>query len=103
MWSLKEESERCVPADSFNLAGDEEVFREMAVTIKELSEDDKIRLQCEARFFYECDMASTRAEGFDEGVKQEKMRSEERIKQEKLRNEKKIKELEAEIARLRKA
>lgn len=62
------------------LAGDEEVFQEMVVTIKELSEEEKIRLQCEARFFYECDMASTRVEGFNEGVEQERQRSEEKIR-----------------------
>lgn len=73
------------------LVGNEEVFQEMAVIIKELNEDEKIRLQCEARFFYECDLASTRAEGFEEGVRQEKMRS-----------EKIIKELQEQIKQLKK-
>ena len=35
------------------LAGDEEVFKKMAVIIEELSEDEKIRQQCQAREDYE--------------------------------------------------
>ena len=39
----------------------------MAELVKVLNNDKKIREQCEARFFYECDMASMRAEGRAEG------------------------------------
>ena len=36
------------------LAIGEEVFNKMVAKIKELSEDEKVRLQCQARFDYEC-------------------------------------------------
>lgn len=43
------------------LAGKSEEIKEAVVTLKELSEEDKIRLQCEARERYEHDMASIRS------------------------------------------
>lgn len=42
----------------------------MAELIKMLNNDKKIRQQCEARFFYECDMASMRADGKKEGLEE---------------------------------
>lgn len=61
-----------IQADSTEMldycAGEKEVFKEMAELIKMLNNDKKIRQQCEARFFYECDMASMRAEGKKEGL-----------------------------------
>lgn len=78
----------------------------MTVKIRELSDEEKIRQQCEARFFYECDLASTRAEGVREGIQEgirqgrelEKRRSEKEIRELKRKNQ----ELEAELARLKK-
>lgn len=53
------------------LSGSEEAFMEMVHTIKQLSEDEKIRMQCEARERYERDRISelkcARREGFAEG------------------------------------
>lgn len=49
------------------IAEERQVFKEVAELIKVLNNDKKIREQCEARFFYECDMASMRAEGREEG------------------------------------
>lgn len=42
----------------------------MTAMIKRLNNDEKIRQQCEARFFYEFDKASFRAEGREEGRKE---------------------------------
>lgn len=82
------------------LAGDEEVFQKMAVTMKELSEDDKIRMQCEARFFYECDMASTRREGYDEGYEHGIQQGKERILEQSLQIKKKDAEITEKDAKL---
>ena len=49
------------------IAEERQVFKEVAELVKVLNNDKKIREQCEARFFYECDMASMRAEGRAEG------------------------------------
>ena len=49
------------------IAEERQVFGEVAELVKVLNNDKKIREQCEARFFYECDMASMRAEGRAEG------------------------------------
>ena len=49
------------------IAEGRQVFEEVAELVKVLNNDKKIREQCEARFFYECDMASMRAEGRTEG------------------------------------
>ena len=49
------------------IAEGRQVFEEVAELVKVLNNDKKIREQCEARFFYECDMASMRAEGRAEG------------------------------------
>ena len=49
------------------IAEGRQVFEEVAELVKVLNNDKKIREQCEARFFYECDMASIRAEGRAEG------------------------------------
>ena len=42
-------------------------FEDTIVTLKELSADEKIKLQCEARERYEWDMASAIAKGKREG------------------------------------
>lgn len=49
------------------IAEERQVFKDVAELVKVLNNDKKIREQCEARFFYECDMASMRAEGRAEG------------------------------------
>ena len=49
------------------IAEGRQVFEEVAELVKVLNNDKKIREQCEACFFYECDMASMRAEGRAEG------------------------------------
>ncbi len=54
------------------LAGKEEVFKEMAEMVQMLNNDRKIRQQCNARFFYEHDMASMRGEGKREGRQEER-------------------------------
>ncbi|MDO5418205.1 MAG: PD-(D/E)XK nuclease family transposase, partial [Lachnospiraceae bacterium] len=54
------------------VAKESETMAKAVVTLKDLSEDDKIKLQCEARYRYEHDMASVRElgrkEGRDEGL-----------------------------------
>lgn len=95
---------RIINADSLEelekLTEEEEVYRKMTVKIRELSDEEKIRQQCDARFFYECDLASTRAEGVQEGIligeERAMKRSEEEIKALKKRNQ----ELEEALARL---
>lgn len=47
-----------------------EELKNMVVTIKQLSEDEKIRQQCEARFWYDCDMVSQYASGVENGIQQ---------------------------------
>ena len=60
------------------LAGKEEVFENMVLTLKKLSEDEKIRMQCEAREDYErCLLSEYSAgkhevieEGIEKGIEQ---------------------------------
>ena len=49
------------------VAKESETMAKAVVTLKDLSEDDKIKLQCEARYRYEHDMASMRELGRKEG------------------------------------
>ena len=56
------------------LAGKEEVFENMVLTLKKLSEDEKIRMQCEAREDYErcllSEYSAGKREGIEEGIEQ---------------------------------
>ena len=52
------------------LAGKEEVFENMVVTMKKLSEDEKIRMQCEAREDYERCLLSEYSAGKHEGIEE---------------------------------
>ena len=48
----------------------EEVFENMVVTMKKLSEDEKIRMQCEAREDYERSLLTEYNAGKSEGIEQ---------------------------------
>lgn len=52
------------------LAKKDEAIKETVFTLMELSEDDKIKLQCEARERYDRDMASYRTYCREEGMKE---------------------------------
>ena len=52
------------------LASGEEVFENMIVTMKKLSEDEKIRMQCEAREDYERSLLTEYNAGKSEGIEQ---------------------------------
>ena len=52
------------------LASGEEVFENMVVTMKKLSEDEKIRMQCEAREDYERSLLAEYNAGKSEGIQQ---------------------------------
>ena len=52
------------------LASGEEVFENMVVTMKKLSEDEKIRMQCEAREDYERSLLTEYNAGKSEGIEQ---------------------------------
>ena len=52
------------------LASGEEVFENMVVTMKKLSEDAKIRMQCEAREDYERSLLTEYNAGKSEGIEQ---------------------------------
>ena len=52
------------------LARGEEVFENMVVTMKKLSEDEKIRMQCEAREDYERSLLTEYNAGKSEGIEQ---------------------------------
>ena len=52
------------------LAGKEEVFENMVLTLKKLSEDEKIRMQCEAREDYERCLFSEYSAGKREGIEE---------------------------------
>ena len=54
------------------LAGDEEVMKSMVSHIKELSEDERIRLQCQAREDYERRLLGAYRRGTREGIQQGK-------------------------------
>lgn len=52
------------------IAKNNESMKSFAFSLKELSEDEKIQMQCEARERYEHDKASFIQQGFDNGVKE---------------------------------
>ena len=82
------------------LANGEEVFENMVVTMKQLSEDEKIRMQCEAREDYERCLLMEYNAGKREGIEIERKNTEkERQNTEKERR--RADELEAEVKRLR--
>ena len=49
------------------LAGEQEVFKEMVLTLRQLSEEEKIKQQMEARADYDSRMATARGAGYREG------------------------------------
>ena len=86
------------------LASGEEVFENMVVTMKKLSEDEKIRMQCEAREDYErcliTEYNAGKQDGIEQGIELERKNTE----KERLRADaatKKAAELEDEVERLR--
>lgn len=50
------------------LAGEQEVFKNMVLELRKLSEDEKIKQQMEARADYESRMATARGAGYREGL-----------------------------------
>ena len=60
-------------AELESLVGNEEVFKEMIVTIKSLSEDERIRQQCAMREKGERDRISQYNYGYKAGIAQEKI------------------------------
>ena len=81
------------------LARGEEVFENMVVTMKKLSEDEKIRMQCEAREDYERCLLTEYNAGKREGIELER----ENTEKERQRADDAVKraaELEAEVKRL---
>ena len=89
------------------LARGEEVFENMVVTMKKLSEDEKIRMQCEAREDYERCLITEYNAGKQDGIELERKNTEkERLNTEKERQRadaatKKAAELEDEVKKLR--
>ena len=93
------------------LANGEEVFENMVVTMKKLSEDEKIRMQCEAREDYErcliTEYNAGKQDGIEQGIEIERKNTEkERLNTEKERQRadaatKKAAELEDEVEKLR--
>ena len=68
------------------LANGEEVFENMVVTMKQLSEDEKIRMQCEAREDYERCLITEYNAGKQDGIELERKKTEkERLNTEKER------------------
>ena len=81
------------------LARGEEVFENMVVTMKKLSEDEKIRMQCEAREDYERCLLTEYNAGKREGIELER----ENTEKERQRADDAVQradELEAEVKRL---
>ena len=78
------------------LASGEEVFENMVVTMKQLSEDEKIRMQCEAREDYErcliTEYNAGRQDGIEQGIEMEKQNTE--------KERQRADRLEAEVKRL---
>ena len=78
------------------LASGEEVFENMVVTMKQLSEDEKIRMQCEAREDYErcliTEYNAGKQDGIEQGIKMEKQNTE--------KERQRADRLEAEVKRL---
>lgn len=89
------------------LASGEEVFENMVVTMKKLSEDEKIRMQCEAREDYERSLLTEYNAGKSEGIASERRNTEkerQRAEKESQRAEKESQRadaLAAEVERLR--
>lgn len=52
------------------LAEKNEAIKDSIITLKQLSEDEKIRMQCEARERYRRDLSSATQQGISDGVKQ---------------------------------
>ena len=50
------------------LAGEEEVFKNMVLELRKLSKDEKIKLQMEARADYESRIATAKGAGYREGM-----------------------------------
>ena len=78
------------------LASGEEVFENMVVTMKKLSEDEKIRMQCEAREDYErcliTEYNAGKQEGIEQGIEIERKNTE--------KERQRADRLEAEVKRL---
>ena len=74
------------------LASGEEVFENMVVTMKKLSEDERIRMQCEAREDYERCLITEYNAGKQDGIEIEKQNTE--------KERQRADRLEAEVKRL---
>ncbi len=87
------------------LASGEEVFENMVVTMKKLSEDEKIRMQCEAREDYERSLLTEYNAGKSEGIASERRNTEkerQRAEKESQRAEKESQRAEKESQRAEK-
>ena len=86
------------------LASGEEVFENMVVTMKKLSEDEKIRMQCEAREDYErcliTEYNAGKQDGIEQGIEIERKNTE-KERQRADAATKKAAELEDEVKKLR--
>ena len=82
------------------LASGEEVFENMVVTMKKLSEDEKIRMQCEAREDYERSLLTEYNAGKSEGIASER-RNTEKERQRAEKESQRADALAAEVERLR--
>lgn len=86
------------------LASGEEVFENMVVTMKKLSEDEKIRMQCEAREDYERSLLTEynagKSEGIEQGIASER-RNTEKERQNTERERQRADALAAEVERLK--
>lgn len=78
----------------------EEVFQKMVFTLKQLSEDEKIRMQCEAREDYERTLSCEFSSGYRQG-KAEQEQVTERERQRADQAEQRAEEAEAEVIRLK--
>ena len=90
------------------LASGEEVFENMVVTMKKLSEDEKIRMQCEAREDYERSLLTEynagKSEGIEQGIQQgiaSERRNTEKERQRAEKESQRADALAAEVERLR--
>ena len=90
------------------LASGEEVFENMVVTMKKLSEDEKIRMQCEAREDYERSLLTEynagKSEGIQQGIQQgiaSERRNTEKERQRAEKESQRADALAAEVERLR--
>ena len=90
------------------LVSGEEVFENMVVTMKKLSEDEKIRMQCEAREDYERSLLTEynagKSEGIEQGIQQgiaSERRNTEKERQRAEKESQRADALAAEVERLR--